>query len=108
MVSHFGLLELFVTPWTVAHHAPLSVGESRQEYWSGLPWPSPGIFPTQGSNPGVLYLLHWHAGSLSLAPPGKPLEPSILETQVKQMGDGALWKDGGVRRGWWSLERRPH
>ena len=45
-----------VTPWTVAHNAPLSVGFSRQEYWSGLPFPSPGIFLTQGSYP---YLLHW-------------------------------------------------
>ena len=36
-------LRLFVTPWTVARQAPLSVGFSRQEYWSGLPFPSPGI-----------------------------------------------------------------
>ena len=125
MLSHFILFELFVTPWTVAHQAPLSMGESGQEYWSGLPWPSPGDLPNPGSytlyktqdlisglirhlNPGVLYLLHWHVGYLSLAPPGKPLEPCILETRVKQMGNGALWKDGGVGRGWWSLERRPH
>ena len=35
------------------HQAPLSMGFSRQEYWSGLPFPSPGNFPTQGSNPGL-------------------------------------------------------
>ena len=46
----------FVTPWTVAHKALLSMGFSRQEYWSGLSFPSPGIFLTQGSYP---YLLHW-------------------------------------------------
>ena len=46
---------LFATPWTIAHQAPLSMGFSRQEYWSGLPFPSPGIFPTQGSNPGLLH-----------------------------------------------------
>ena len=40
--------------WTVAHQALLSMGFSRQEYWSGLPFPSPGIFLTQGSNPGLL------------------------------------------------------
>ena len=40
-----------VAPWTVAYQAPLSMGFSRQEYWSGLPFPSPGIFPTQGSIP---------------------------------------------------------
>ena len=39
------------TPWTVARQAPLSMGFSRQEYWSELPFPSPGTFPTQGLNP---------------------------------------------------------
>ena len=45
----------FATPQTVAHQAPLSMEFSRQEYWSGLLFPSPGIFPTQGSNPGLLH-----------------------------------------------------
>ena len=40
------------TPWTVAHQAPLSVGFSRQEYWSGLPFPSPGDLPNPGIKPG--------------------------------------------------------
>ena len=45
---------LFATPWTAAHQAPLSTGFSRQENWSGLPFPSPGdLFPTQGLNPGL-------------------------------------------------------
>ena len=44
---------LTVTPWTVAHQAPLSMGFSRQEYWSGLPFLLQGIFPTQGLNPGL-------------------------------------------------------
>ena len=39
-----------VTPWTVARQAPPSLRFPRQEYWSGLPFPSPGAFPTQGSN----------------------------------------------------------
>ena len=136
----FSLLsqDSFATPWTVAHQAPLSTGFPRQEYWSGLPFPSPGdlpdpgiepmspalaggfftteppvccryspvrlcdpmdyspptgssvhgdspgksngvdchaqgIFPTQGSHPHLLCLLHWHLGSLPLVPPGKPL-----------------------------------
>ena len=38
-------VQLFVTPWTVAHEAPLSMGFSRQEYWSGLPFPPPGNVP---------------------------------------------------------------
>ena len=54
---------LFATPWTVAHQAPLSMGFPRQEYWRGLPFPSPGIFPTQSSNPHLLHcswvLYHW-------------------------------------------------
>ena len=49
---------LFETPWTVAHQAPLSMEFSRQEYWSGLLFPTPGIFPTQGSNLQLLGLLH--------------------------------------------------
>ena len=53
-------VQLFATPWTVAHQAPLSVGFSRQEYWSGLPFPSPEDIP----NPSLFCLLHWQAGSL--------------------------------------------
>ena len=52
--------------------APLSMGFFRQEYRSGLPCLPPGIFPTQGSNPRLLCLLHWQADSLPLAPHGKP------------------------------------
>ena len=49
----FSCVWLFETPWTVAHQAPLSMGFSRQEYWSGLPFPSMRIFLTQGLNPGL-------------------------------------------------------
>ena len=42
-------VRLFTTPWTVAHQSPLSMGFSRQEYWSGLPFPPPGDLP----NPGI-------------------------------------------------------
>ena len=47
-----------MTPWTVACQAPLSIGFLRQKYWSGLPFPSSGIFPSQGLNPR---LPHWQA-----------------------------------------------
>ena len=40
------------TPWTIAHWTPLSMGFSRQEYWSGLPFPSPGDLPVPGIKPG--------------------------------------------------------
>ena len=46
---------LFATPWTLAYQVPSPMGFSRQECWSGLPFPSPGIFPTQESNPGLLH-----------------------------------------------------
>ena len=50
-VSHSGHIQLFATPWTVAHQAPLSMKVSRQEYWSGLPFPSPGHHPDPGIKP---------------------------------------------------------
>ena len=71
-------IQLFATPTPppqldgllfVAHQVPLYIGLSRQEYWSGLLFPSPGIFLTQGLNPCLLYLLHWQVDSLPLAPP---------------------------------------
>ena len=45
-------VRLFSTPWTVAYQAPWSMGFSRQEYWSGLPFPSPGDLPNPGIEPG--------------------------------------------------------
>ena len=44
-------MSLFVAPWTVAHQAPLPMEFSRQEYWSGVPFPTPGDFPDQGIEP---------------------------------------------------------
>ena len=54
MLSHFSRVWLFVTLWTVAHQAPLSVGFPRQEYWSGLPCPPPGDLPDQAIEPASL------------------------------------------------------
>ena len=48
MLSH---VQLFATPWTVAHQALLSMGFSREEYWCGLPWPPPGDLPDLGIKP---------------------------------------------------------
>ena len=45
-------VRLFATPWTVAHQAPPSMEFSRQEYWSGLPFSSPGALPDPGIEPG--------------------------------------------------------
>ena len=62
----------FVTPWTIARQAPLSVGFSRQEHCSGLPFLLQGIFPSQGSNLCLLCPLHWQQDSLLPVPLGKP------------------------------------
>ena len=51
-VKLLSCLWLFATLWTVAHQAPPSMGFSRQEYWSGLPFPSPGDLPNPGIEPG--------------------------------------------------------
>ena len=62
-------VRLFVTTWTVAYQAPRSMGFSRQEYWSGLPFPSLGDRP----KPGIkLMSLTLQADSLPAEPPGKP------------------------------------
>jgi len=58
------MFDSFATPWTAAHQAPLSMGFPRQEYWSGLPFPSPRDLPDPGSNPS---LMHWQADSLPLS-----------------------------------------
>ena len=57
MLSHDSHVCLFVTLWTVAHQAPLSMGFSRQEYWSGLPCPATGDLPDLGTEPTSLVSL---------------------------------------------------
>ena len=51
-VKSLSRVRLFATPWTVTHQAPPSMGFSRQEYWSGLPFPSPGDLSNPGIEPG--------------------------------------------------------
>ena len=63
-------VQLFATSWSIAHQAPLSVGFSRQEYWSGLPFPSPGDLPNPGIEPRSPAL---QADALTSEPPGKGL-----------------------------------
>ena len=61
----------FAAPWTIAHQAPLSTEFSKQEYWSGLPFLSPGDLPDAGIKPGSPAL---QADSLLSEPPGKPIQ----------------------------------
>ena len=68
-VQSLSHVRLFVTPQTVAHQAPLSMGFSRQEYWSRLPFPSPGDLPNLGIEPGSPAS---QADALPSEPPWKP------------------------------------
>ena len=54
VLTCFSHVQLFMTPWTVACQAPLSMGFSKQEYWSGLPCPPPGDLPNPGTEPESL------------------------------------------------------
>ena len=51
VISHFSCVQFFATLWTIAHQAPLSMGFSRQKYWSGLLCPPPGDLPNPGIEP---------------------------------------------------------
>ena len=66
-----------VTPWTVAYQAPLSMAFSRQECWSGLPFPSPGDLPNPGIEPRSPTL---QADALPSEPPGKP--PNLWQMYI--------------------------
>ena len=69
LVKLHSCVQLFVTPWTVAHQALPSMGFSRQEYWSGLPFPSPRDLSNPGIEPMSPTL---QADALTSEPPGKP------------------------------------
>ena len=89
---------LFVTPWTVAHQPPLSMGFSRQGYCSGLPFPSSEDLPDPGIEPGFPAL---QADSLPSEPPGGdgyPLQYSYLENSRDR---GGWWATvHGVKKSW--------
>ena len=68
-VSVLNHVQLFATPWTVAHQAPVSMGFSREEYWKGVPFTPPGDLPNPGIEPRAPSL---QAHSLAAEPQGKP------------------------------------
>ena len=69
LLSHFSHVRLCATPQTPAHQAPPSLGFSKQEHWSGVPFPSPGDLPNPGIEPRSPTL---QADALPSEPPGKP------------------------------------
>ena len=74
-------VQLFATSWTVAYDAPPSMGFSRQEYWNGLPFPSPGDLP----NPGI-------------EPQSPTLQADALPSKSRHMDKG--WEDGEGEMSW--------
>ena len=81
-VKSLSRIQLFVTPWTIAHQAPPSMGFSRQEYWSELPVPSPGDLSDPGIEPRSLAL---RAEVLTSEPPGiRPLVNPEREGDVAE------------------------
>ena len=85
-VKSLSCVQLFATPWTVAYQASPSMGFSRQEYWSGLPFPSPGDLPDPGIEPRSP--ASW-ADAVTSEPPGKPNEDFMLISQGTLLN--ALW-----------------
>ena len=69
-------VQLFATPWTVGHQAPPSMGFPRQEYWNGVPFPSPGDIPDPGIEPGSPTL---QADALTSEPPALGLKKVSLK-----------------------------
>ena len=82
-VKSLSRVRLFVTPWIVAHQAPLSVGFSRQEYWSGLSFPSPGDLPNSGIKPS----------SPALEADALTSEPHLLKKSYTKKKKKILYKD---------------
>ena len=80
----------FVTPWTVAHQASLSLGFPRQEHWIGLPFLSPGDLPDPRIEPGSPAL---QADSLPSEPPGKPIKIASTYREMSLVASAALRRE---------------
>ena len=91
-----------MTPWTAARQAPLSMGFPRQEYWSGLPFPSPGDLP----DPGIRLRSPALQDSLLSEPPGKP-QMSISGKHLNKLGHSHVMKYYGVVKNEIELEVLP-
>ena len=99
MLSRFSHVGLFVTPWTVAHQAPLSMGFSRQENWSGLSCPPPGDLPDPGIEPEPLASLLRLAGGFLVNVPhvrafakcSEPQEGAVRHSRSSHSFTSALY-----------------
>ena len=127
MLSSFSHVWLFVTPWTIAHQAPLSMEISRQEYWSGLPCPPPGDLPDPGiklmspalqmdslpaERSGRLYFLGFLDGAVVKNPPANAedardvgLIPGLGRSPGERNGNPLQYSCLGIpmdRGAWWA------
>ena len=78
MLGHFSRVLLFETLWTVSHQAPLSMGFSKQEYWSRLPFFPPGDLPEPGIKSVSLMSPDLSGSFFTTASPGKPFSARVL------------------------------
>ena len=86
MFIRFSCVRLFAIPWTVVHQAPLSMGFSRQEYWSGLPCPPPGDLPHSGTELASPASPALQVDSLPTEQPGKPVFYDYSKPKVRVSG----------------------
>ena len=102
-VQSLSRVQLFVTPWTVTHQTPLSMGFFRQEYWSGLPFPSPegdlshrGIEPVSPASPALadgLFTTEPHRKSINYISDLKHLTAEESFGYLKPPSQSHVWKD---------------
>ena len=93
VLSCFNRIRLFVTLWAVGHHAPLSMGFSRQEYWSGLPLPPSGDLPDPGIEPTSLMSPALAGGFFTTRATWEAL-PCLLGSEWKSLSSNSLRPHG--------------
>ena len=94
VLSHFSRVQHFAALWAVALQAPLSVGFSRQEYWTGLPCPLPGDLSDPGIDPASLMYLALVGGFFTTSTSWEALIVGLLRNNCNQDA-GAQYADGG-------------
>ena len=99
-------VQLFVTPWTVACQAPLSMGFSSQEYWSGLSFPSPGHLPNPGIKPTSPVSPALQADSLPPETWGKPIHVQHTQSHQHASWEGCTYGSCAVSSGWLTIFNR--